>query len=152
MTPFTHWIGVWMFDIGALQYMGVAPTRAHADDAGLDLYVHGDYTIKPGEMRDLDLGVAIKAPQGTWTLLTGRSSTMRNRKLIIAQGVIDPGYTGPLYATAYNFGTEPAEIKTGDRVAQLIVLPNITEHVELVPVSALPDTERGAKGFGSSGR
>tara|TARA_R110002096_G_scaffold420285_1_gene625272 strand:+ start:129 stop:554 length:426 start_codon:yes stop_codon:yes gene_type:complete len=141
-----------MFDVGALQYLGTAPTRAHSDDAGLDLYVHGDFAIEPGQMVDLDLGVAIKAPAGTWTLLTGRSSTMRNRQLIIAQGVIDPGYTGPLYATAYNFGTETAYVEHGDRVAQLIVLPNVTEHVELVPVVELPDTTRGTSGFGSSGR
>ena len=141
-----------MFDVGALQYLGTAPARAHRDDAGLDLYVHGNYEIEPGEMMDLDLGVRIKAPAGTWTLLTGRSSTMRSRQLIIAQGIIDPGYTGPLYATAYNFGTEMARVEDNDRVAQLVVLPNITEHVELVPVTQLPGTMRGSSGFGSSGR
>lgn len=134
-----------------LYYIGTEPTRAHSDDAGLDLYVDGDWTIKPKEMIDLPLNCAIKSPPGTWTLLTGRSSTMRNRGLLIAQGVIDPGYVGPLYATAYNLLDEPVIIKHGDRVAQLIVLPNITETVNLVPVEQLPATNRGAKGFGSSG-
>ena len=139
------------YKTGVLQYVGTEPTRAHDDDAGLDLYVHGDYTVEPGEMVDLDLGVAIKSPPGTWTLLTGRSSTMRNRGLLVAQGVIDPGYTGPLYATVYNLRREPVEVKDGDRVAQLIVFANWTQSVVPLEVAALPETARGTKGFGSSG-
>jgi dUTP pyrophosphatase len=143
---------VFEFNTSILQYVGTKPTRAHHDDAGLDLYVTGEYEIAPGQMVDLDLGVSIKSPPGTWTLLTGRSSTMRNRGLLVAQGVIDPGYTGPLYATAYNLLSEPVVVRDGERIAQLIVLPNLTQHVEPVEVADLPDTARGSKGFGSSGR
>jgi dUTP pyrophosphatase len=139
------------FTTSTLQYTGTPPSRAHHDDAGLDLYVHGDYTIWPGGMVDLDLGVAIKSPPDCWVLLTGRSSTMRNRGLLVAQGVIDPGYTGPLYATTHNLTTEPVHIQNGDRIAQLIILPNLTQYIDTVEVAALPQTERGAKGFGSSG-
>lgn len=134
-----------------MQYVGAEPTRAHRDDAGLDLYVNGDHTVPPGAMVDLDLGVAIKSPPDTWTLLTGRSSTMRNRGLLVAQGVIDPGYVGPLYATVFNLLDTPATVKHGDRVAQLIVFPNYTQHIRTVEVTELPETARGAKGFGSSG-
>jgi len=134
-----------------LQYLGTEPTRAHDDDAGLDLYVHGNYTIEPGEMADIDLNLSIKSPPGTWTLLTGRSSTMRNRGLLVAQGVIDPGYTGPLYATVYNLRKEPVVVFHGDRIAQLIVFANWTESVQPVRVDQLPETARGSKGFGSSG-
>jgi len=134
-----------------MQYIGTEPTRAHDDDAGLDLYVHGNYTIQPGEMADIDLNLSIKSPPGTWTLLTGRSSTMRNRGLLVAQGIIDPGYTGPLYATVYNLRKEPAVVFHGDRIAQLIVFANWTESVHTVQVTELPHTARGAKGFGSSG-
>ena len=134
-----------------MQYIGTEPTRAHDDDAGLDLYVHGNYTIQPGEMTDIDLNLSIKSPPGTWTLLTGRSSTMRNRGLLVAQGIIDPGYTGPLYATVYNLRKEPAVVFHGDRIAQLIVFANWTESVQTVEVAELPHTARGTKGFGSSG-
>jgi dUTP pyrophosphatase len=134
-----------------LRYVGHTPTRAHADDAGLDLYVQHDAVVQPGAMVDLDLGVAVKAPPGTWTLLTGRSSTMRNLGLLVAQGIIDPGYTGPLYATVYNLRTHAVTIRRGDRVAQLIVMPNLTASVELCKVDELPYTSRGANGFGSSG-
>jgi dUTP pyrophosphatase len=140
------------YQTSVLQYTGVEPTRAHHDDAGLDLYVQGDYWIEPGHTVDLDLGVSIKSPPGTWTLLTGRSSTMRNRGLLVAQGIIDPGYVGPLYATVHNLRKEIVEVHDGERIAQLIVLPNLTQFVEPVRVTELPDTARGDKGFGSSGR
>ena len=133
-------------------YVGTEPTRAHDDDAGLDLYVHGDYLLEPGRAIDLDLGVSIKSHPGFWTLLTARSSTMRNKGLIIAQGIIDPGYIGPLYATAYNITDQDIEINDGDRVAQLIVMPNYTEQCRLTRVDRLPETKRGTNGFGSSGQ
>jgi dUTP pyrophosphatase len=139
------------YQTSLLQFTGTEPTRAHDDDAGLDLYVQGEYTIQPGEMADLDLNLSIKSPPGTWTLLTGRSSTMRNRGLLVAQGVIDPGYTGKLYATVYNLRREPVIIAHGDRIAQLIVLPNLTQFIEPVLVAELPETKRGGRGFGSSG-
>lgn len=132
-------------------YHGTAPTRAHQDDAGLDLYVNGDWWAPPGIRVDVDLGVAIKSPPGTWTLLTGRSSAWR-RGLFIAQGVIDTGYTGPLYASVFNVTTEPIRLHHGERIAQLIVFPNLTEQVELVEAEQMPETQRGARGFGSSGR
>lgn len=134
-----------------LLYTGTEPTRAYRDDAGLDLYVHGDHTVEPGAYCDVDLNVRIKTPPGYWVLLTGRSSTMRNRRLLVAQGVIDPGYVGPLYAGVTNMGTEPVEIKHGERIAQLIAFRNETERLQLVEVDELPGTERGDRGFGSSG-
>lgn len=135
-----------------MYFTGTEPTRAHPDDAGLDLYVAGDWTVQPGKMTDLPLNCAVKSPPGTWTLLTGRSSTLRNRGLFVAQGIIDPGYTGPLYATVFNMTDKPVHVSDGDRIAQLIVLPNVTETVNLVQVEQLPATNRGSSGFGSSGR
>lgn len=134
-----------------LLYTGTSPTRAYADDAGLDLYVNGSHTVDPGEYVDVDLNISIKTPPGYWVLLTGRSSSMRNRRILVAQGVIDPGYTGPLYAGVTNMGKTPAVIHHGERIAQLIVFRNETEALRLVPVDDLPDTERGDRGFGSSG-
>lgn len=134
-----------------LMYTGTAPTRAYPDDAGLDLYVHGDYIIAPGQYVDIDLNCRIKTPPGYWVLLTGRSSSMRNRRLLVAQGVIDPGYIGPLYAGVTNMSGDPVEVRHGERVAQLIAFRNETENMRLVKVDQLPETERGDRGFGSSG-
>lgn len=134
-------------------FKGTAPARAYHDDAGLDLFVHGgDWTIEPGATVEVPLGVAVKSPPGTWTLLTGRSSTFRNRRLLVGQGVIDEGYTGPLFAVVHNFGDQPQTVKEGERIAQLIVFPNLTPQVELLEVAEMPNTQRGGAGFGSSGQ
>jgi dUTPase len=66
--------------------------------------------------------------------------------------VIDPGYIGPLYAGVTNMGDEFIHIKHGERIAQLIAFRNETENLRLVHVDTLPPTERGDRGFGSSGR
>lgn len=134
-----------------LMYTGTAPTRAYSDDAGLDLYVHGDHQIEPGQYVDVDLNVRIKTPPGYWVLLTGRSSSMRNRRLLVSQGVIDPGYIGPLYAGVTNMSAKTVHVLHGERIAQLIAFRNETESLRLVEVNELPETERGARGFGSSG-
>lgn len=135
-----------------LQYVGTSPLRAYHDDAGLDLTVHdGPWTIFPGETVEIPLGVSCKAPEGTWLLLTGRSSTFRNRQLLVGQGVIDTGYTGPLFAVVHNFGSDPQTVNDGERIAQLILMPNLTSQVTLEEVSRMPVTHRGSNGFGSSG-
>ena len=135
-----------------LIYNATAPTLSYTDDAGLDLYVYGNYIIAPGQYVDIDLNCRIKTPPGYWVLLTGRSSSMRNRRLLVAQGVIDPGYIGPLYAGVTNMGSDPVEVLHGERIAQLIAFRNETENMRLVEVDRLPETERGGRGFGSSGR
>ena len=128
------------------------PTQAHDDDAGFDLYVDGDWTVQPGQFVDISLGISVKLPGGTWGLLTGRSSTLRRLGLMVTQGVIDCGYTGPLFAGVWNLTQFPVEVKHGDRIAQFIIMPNVTESVVPQKVISLPGTTRGSKGFGSSGR
>ena len=65
-------------------------------------------------------------------------------------GVIDSDYRGPMFVALRNFGLEPYTIESGDRVAQLLVLPVLRPELEVV--DALPETARGAGGFGSTGR
>lgn len=128
------------------------PTRAYADDAGLDLYVSTTTEIPPGEFRDVPCGVAVELPEGTWGLLVGRSSTLRKKRLLVNLGVIDVGYRGPLFAGVQNIDPEETRVVTaGERVAQLIVLPNLTEGLVPKPVTSLSDHPRGLGGFGSSG-
>lgn len=129
---------------------GRMPTRAHVGDAGFDLYVVGDYVVRPGEFVDIPCGVAVELPAWCWGLLTGRSSTIRSKGLHMAQGVIDNGYRGPLFAGCWNLGDEPVEVHDGERVAQLIPLPLFTGVA--VEVADLTRHERGVQGFGSSGR
>lgn len=135
-----------------LLYVGNEPTRAYPDDAGFDLYVKGDWLIKPHEFVDVDVNCAVKTPPETWALLISRSSTMRKRGLLVATGVIDAGYTGPLFAGVFNLTSEPVHVEHGERLAQLILFHNVTARYQAQAVSILPQTDRGTNGFGSSGK
>jgi dUTP pyrophosphatase len=127
------------------------PVRAYDDDAGLDLIVTQDTLIQPGEFVDVPCGISVELPEWAWGLVTGRSSALRKKGLLIHSGVIDAGYRGPLFAGAWNMTDEPVTVKSGERVAQLIVLSNMTRHVQPVRVPHLSPSLRGQNGFGSTG-
>lgn len=124
-------------------------TRSHAGDAGLDLFCSQDMEILPGRFEDIPVGVSVELPEGFWGLLTGRSSTLRKRGLMVAQGVIDQGYRGPLFTGVWNLTPGPVKVSRGERLAQLILVPLWEGGVE--PVLFLSESSRGSAGFGSSG-
>jgi dUTP pyrophosphatase len=121
------------------------PTRAHPDDAGLDLYNLEDFRMSPGEGKMIKTGIALAIPQGFVGLVADRSS-LAKRGLKTAGGVIDAGYRGEIHIVS----KEVFELKKGERLAQLMIIPIATPAV--VEVQELDDTARGAKGFGSSGK
>ena len=127
----------------------VLPTRAHPDDAGLDLYGLEDATVAPGEGRVLRTGAAVAVPPGHVGLVCDRSS-MAKRGLKTAGGVIDAGYRGEVGVVVWNLSREPQSVKKGERIAQMLVIPIATP----APIDSadLGDTARGAGGFGSTGR
>ena len=127
----------------------VLPTRAHADDAGLDLYSLEDAMLAPGQGQVVRTGVAVAVPAGHGGLVCDRSSLAR-RGLKTAGGVIDAGYRGELGVVLWNISGAAQSVKKGERLAQLLVLPVATP----VPVEMddLGETARGAGGFGSTGR
>jgi dUTP pyrophosphatase len=127
----------------------ILPTRAHHDDAGLDLYALEDSVVPPGEGRLLRTGVAVAVPAGHVGLVCDRSSLAR-RGLKTAGGVIDAGYRGELGVVVWNISPEPQPVKKGERCAQLLVIPIATPAP--VETDDLGDTHRGAGGFGSTGR
>lgn len=127
----------------------VLPTRAHPDDAGLDLYGLEDATLDPGAGALLRTGVAVAVPAGHVGLVCDRSSLAR-RGLKTAGGVIDAGYRGELGVLVWNLSREPQTVKRGERIAQLLVLPIVTPAP--IETDALDATARGVGGFGSTGR
>src|SRR5699024_951013 len=128
------------------------PTRAYHDDAGLDLYVSQPTQVPPGEFVDVPTNTAIQLPEGTWGLLQGRSSTLRKKKLLVNPGVIDVGYTGELFSGVQNLSEQTVHLQPGERISQLILIPNATENYQPIKVPHLDDnTSRGNNGFGSSG-
>lgn len=125
------------------------PSKSYDDDAGFDLYCIEDTIILPKCTADIDTGWDIKVPDGTWGLLTARSSTFKRRKLIVAEGVIDPGYIGACTVFVWNPGWLPRVVKAGERLAQLILIPLPEATLKLV--KEMPETSRGVACFGSSG-
>ena len=129
------------------------PTRAHDGDAGLDLYAAEPATLGPGERASVGTGIAIEIPEGHAGLVLPRSGLAARHgiALVNAPGLIDAGYRGEIRVLLLNTDRdEPFEIAAGDRVAQLLVTP----FAAVAPVEAaqLTLSERGAGGFGSSGR
>lgn len=133
-----------MLDKGAL-----APTRAHKSDAGLDLYSPVWAYITPGDSAVIDTGVHVEIPDGYVGMLKSKSG-LNVHMGIQSEGVIDAGYTGSVVVKLYNHGNRAVEIRQGDKISQLVILPIETPDVEIV--EQLQATERGNNGFGSSGR
>lgn len=136
---------------------GALPTRAHETDAGYDLYVSETVTLEPGVFTDVETDIHIALPPHMWGRITGRSSTLRKKGLLVAEAVIDGGYRGPIFSGVWNLGDEPVEVRAGERLAQLIPHFNVALTTPVVEVSAevydaIPHDGRGIAGFGSSGK
>ncbi|MBI3299700.1 MAG: dUTP diphosphatase [Elusimicrobia bacterium] len=127
----------------------VLPTRAHADDAGLDLYALSEVTLEPGKCFVVPTGIALAIPPGYVGLVADRSSLAR-KGIKTAGGVIDAGYRGEVGAVLWNISRESVTLVRGDRVAQLLIVPVAVPAVKEVP--SLTESKRGKKGFGSTGR
>jgi dUTP pyrophosphatase len=127
------------------------PAYARADDAGLDLHAAEAVTLAPGARALVPTGLALAIPTGFAAFVLPRSGLALRHgvTLLNTPGLIDAGYRGEIKVLLVNHGAEPVVLNRGDRVAQLVV--QRVEQVALTPVSELPDSARGAGGFGSTG-
>ena len=133
----------------------ILPTYATAGSAGADLYalpVGDPVVIDPGETAFLRTGLAAAIPAGYVGLIFARSGLACKRGLAPANkvGVVDSDYRGEFIVALHNHGTQPQTISTGERIAQLVVTPVLLPDTE--EVQQLPDSARGAGGFGSTGQ
>ena len=124
------------------------PTRAHRVDAGLDLFSMYDRIIPAGGSVTFDTGVHVAIPEGYAGFLKSKSG-LNVKCGLVGEGVIDAGYTGAIAVKLYNHSDRHMEIKRGQKISQLVILPIITPELELV--QELETTERGDGGFGSTG-
>lgn len=144
---------------------GKMPTKAHASDAGWDLYATEDITIFPGQVMKHPLNIRMELPINTWAEITSKSG-LGAKGLMVYAGVIDQGYRGIPHVVFTNLWiidqideqgyplmrTQPIVIKKGDRLAQLIMNP-YSENFYMTQVEKINiETDRGAGGFGSSGK
>jgi len=142
------------------------PTRAHADDAGLDVYadmseIHKDKPLKDryqvinaGYRLLVCTGVFVAIPVGYELQCRSRSGlALKNGICVLnSPGTIDPQYRGEIGIIIQNDGHDPFAIRHGDKLAQLVMAPVIYPTIAYVDsVEALGDTTRGAKGYGSTG-
>ena len=131
----------------------VLPTRANAGDAGLDLAACERVVLPPGERAVVPTGIAVAIPDGHAGFVLRRSGLAARDGVTVlnAPGLIDAGYRGELQVILLNTDrSEAFVVEPGMRIAQLVV--QSVAAVEPVPVDELPESERGNKGLGSSGR
>ena len=125
------------------------PTRAHENDAGLDLYAREMAIVSAKESVKFDTGVHIELPPDTVGFIKSKSG-LNVKHGLLSEGVIDEGYTGSIVVKLYNNSGKDYLINRGDKISQLVILPVFKPTLEVV--DSLEATERGDNGFGSSGR
>lgn len=132
-----------------------APHFATPGSAAMDLCacLDGNVTLKAGARQVLPTGIAIALPSADYVaLICARSGLASKHGITMANGVgvIDSDYRGEIGVGLVNLGSEPYTVQPGDRIAQLMVVPVVQPTVTVA--EDLDETDRGAGGFGSTGR
>lgn len=134
------------------------PFRAYNESAAYDLSAclwslngrPNTLILPPNHTRKISTGIALRPPPGHLVLICSRSGLALESVFVAnGPGVVDPTYTGEIGVLLFNGGVRSFHVKHGDRIAQALVVPFAA--LPLLKVDKLPDTERGDKGFGSSG-
>lgn len=141
-------------EIKKMRETAVIPTRGSEQAAGYDLYACIDepVVIEPGETRKIGTGLVIAVPEGYFGAVFARSGLSIKNGLRPANcvGVCDSDYRGEYIVALHNDSALPYTVNNGDRIAQLVVMPFLA--VEFEEKAELTQTDRGAGGFGSTGR
>ena len=132
----------------------ILPTYGSKEAAGADLYacLEESVTIDAGQTVFIPTGIAMEVPKGCAGLIYARSSLGTKRGLAPANkvGVIDSDYRGEIGVVLHNHGQVAQTVAPGERIAQLLITPVLTP--AYTEVDELTDTDRGAGGFGSTGK
>lgn len=132
--------------IRLINFDGKAPVRAHDNDAGADVFSPRDQTIYPGQVYKIPLGFGLELPDGLVGFVFPRSS-LSARGIVCELPPIDSGYRGEIHAVVSNVGNDGYDIKAGERIGQLVILPVVTPEFTYEK-----SAERGAGAFGSTGK
>lgn len=128
------------------------PAYATAHAAGMDVVAAEDMTLAPGARHAVATGFAIAIPEGYEVQVRPRSGLALKNGItcLNTPGTIDADYRGEVKVILANLGSEPFEVKRGERIAQLV--PAAVQRAAFAEVEELDETARGAGGFGSTGR
>jgi dUTP pyrophosphatase len=129
-----------------------APERSRPGDAGYDLRCLEAVALAPGARAKVPTGVAIALPAGMCGLVVPRSGLAARHGVLPALGLIDPNFRGELCVTLRNTGAEAFRAEAGDRIAQLLLVPFWAPALTVVDELPPSGDDRGADGWGSSGR
>ncbi|MBR3560642.1 MAG: dUTP diphosphatase [Oscillospiraceae bacterium] len=137
-----------------LDSRAILPTHGSPDAAGYDLYacLDADVTVWQHHTEMIHTGLAVALPEGTFGAVFARSGLAAKEGLRPANcvGVVDSDYRGELMVALHNDSPVARVVKHGERVAQLVLLPYLPMAFD--EVDTLPETARGAGGFGSTGK
>ena len=126
------------------------PSYGYPGDAGLDLFSREDKELKPGERYNFFIGFALEFPEHCVAIVKHKGGLPNKHGLHSMGGVFDSGYRGEYNVTIINLGQEIYQIKKGDKLAQLLIIP--CEQAKFEEIDELSDSARGEGRFGSSGR
>ena len=128
------------------------PTYATDGAAGLDVVAAEELVLAPGQRHAVATGFSIAIPEGYEVQVRPRSGLALKHGItcLNTPGTIDHDYRGEVKVILANLGSEPFEVRRGERIAQLVPAP--VQKAQFVEVSTLSETSRGAGGFGSTGR
>ncbi len=125
------------------------PERAHATDAGADLRTPEPFTLFGHSSHTVRTGVHVELPHGCYARIASKSG-LNVLHDITSEGVVDEGYSGEIVVRLHNHGKQNHFFARGDKVSQLII--ECVEYPTFVRVDEIEGGERGANGFGSTGR
>lgn len=137
-----------MIEVKKLSENAILPTLGTDGAGGFDLSALDRVELAPKQSMLVDTGIALAIPQG-WVGIISPRSGMATKGIRVGARVIDSDYRGEIKIHLINDGLEVFEIRAGDRVCQIVVVPCM-QKIRLV--HNLPTTDRGVSGFGSTGR
>ena len=127
------------------------PVYAHPGDAGMDVRSIEEVTLSPGARALIHTGLVLMLPPNAEAQVRPRSGLALKHGITVLNtpGTIDAGYRGEVGVILINLGAEPFTVEKGMKIAQLVVSP--VAQAEVVEVTSVDETDRGAGGFGSTG-
>lgn len=127
----------------------LVPTRAHATDAGMDIYTFYDMWVGRNSDTTVNTGIKVKIPAGYAGIIKEKSGRAVRDKITIGACVIDSDYRGELIIHLFNNSENTVHLKAGTAVAQMVIVPVLCADIRVV--DSLDDTERGEGRMGSTG-